>query len=63
MEMQLKSKYVELSGKGVEKDDEESDEDINELDDINWYDGFAGIPECEVTTNDVIRGATNITGV
>ena len=63
MEMQLKSKYVELSGKGVETDDEESDEDVNELDDIDGYDGFAGISDCEVTTNDVIREATNITGV
>ena len=63
MEMQLKSKYVELSGKGVETDDEESDEDINELDDINGYDGFAGIQESEDTTNDVIRDATNVTGV
>ena len=63
MEMQLKSKYVELSGKGVETDDDEFDEDMNKLDDINGYDGFAGIPECEVTTNDVIREATNITGV
>ena len=63
MKMQLKSKYVELLGKGVETDDEESDEDVNELDDIDGYDGFAGISDCEVTTNDVIREATNITGV
>jgi len=63
MEMRLKLKYVELSGKGVQTDDEESDEDINELDDINGYDGFAGIAESEVTTDDVVRGATNITGV
>ena len=63
MEIQLKSKYVELSGKGVETDDEESDEDINDLDDINGYNGFAGIQECEVTTNDFIRGTTNITGM
>ena len=47
----------------METDDEESDEDVNELDDIDGYDGFAGISDCEVTTNDVIREATNITGV
>ena len=63
MEMQLKSKYVELSGKGVETDDEESDEESDELDNTNGYDGFAGIPKCEVATNNVIREATNITGV
>ena len=63
MEMQIKSKYVELSGKGVDKDDEESDENNDELDDINGYDGFAGITEDEVATNDEITGATNLTPV
>ena len=63
MEMQIISKYVELSGKGVDTDKEESDENSDELDDINGYDGFAGIAEDEVTTNDEMTRAINLTPV
>ena len=47
----------------MDTDKEESDENSDELDDINGYDGFAGIAEDEVTTNDEITGAINLTPV
>ena len=54
---------MELSGKGVETDDEEPDEDSDELDNINGCNGFAGIPKDEITRNNKIRKSTNITAV
>ena len=63
MEMRLKQIYVELSGKGADGDGSVSDEDCDELDELNGYDGFAGITRDEMSTNDDMQGATNITAV
>ena len=63
MEMQLKASHIRLSGKGVETDNVESDDDEDELNDVNGYDGFAGMIENEATRNEEITSATNITPV
>ena len=44
MELQLKSRYTEVSGKGSDDNDEAVDYD-SELDELNGYDGFAGVAE------------------
>ena len=68
MEMTLKSKYIELSGKENEGQDD-SDYDDCDLDELNGYDGFAGVADTnsvpieDTTTDDCILGATNITRV
>ena len=67
--MQLKSRYTEISGKEAERDNDNSDYDDCDLDELNCYDGFAGVTEVNIasnenTTNGVdILGATNITHV
>ena len=63
MEMRLKAIYMDLSGKGGEGDAVESDCDNIELEDINAYDGFAGIARDDTNTNGDIQQATNITAV
>ena len=69
MEMQLKSRYVEVSGKEADRDNDNSDYDDCDLDELNGHDGFAGVTEVNSasnknTTNGVdILGATNITPV
>ena len=60
MELRLKQIYGELSGKGADGDGSESDEDCDELNELNGYDGLAGIPRDEIPTNDDMQGATNI---
>ena len=65
MEMKLKSRYIELSGKENEVDDD-SDYDECNLDELNGYDGFAGVadnsvPIGDTTTDDCNLGATNVT--
>ena len=63
MEMLLKQSYIRLSGKGVETDNAESDNDEDELNDINGYDGFVRIVRNEAPRNEEITGVTNITPV
>ena len=68
MEMTLKSKYIELSGKENEGQDD-SDYDDCDLDELNGYDGFAGVADTnsvpieDTTTDDCNLGATNVTAV
>ena len=67
MEMKLKSRYIELSGKENEVDDD-SDYDKCNLDELNGYDGFAGVadnsvPIGDTTTDECNLGATNVTAV
>ena len=68
MEMKWKSRYIELSGKENEVDDN-SDYDKCNLDELNGYDGFAGVsdtnsvPIGDTTTDDCNLGATNVTAV
>ena len=67
MEMKLKSRYIELSGKEHEVDDD-SDYDECNLDELNGYDGFAGVadnsvPIGDTLTDDCNLGATNVTAV
>ena len=63
MEMKLKANYVKLSGKGVETEDGGSEEDIDDLDEVNGYDGFAGIVQSEMSQNQDVSCVTNITAV
>ena len=69
MEMQLKSRYTEIAGRGMISDNEESDNDDSELEDLNGYDGFAGVTEEDISSNEndinnsQLSGITNITGV
>ena len=50
-------------------DNEESDNDDSELEDLNGYDGFAGVTEEDISSNEndinnsQLSGITNITGV
>ena len=68
MEMTLKSKYIELSGKENEGHDD-SDYDDCDLDELNGYDGFAGVTDTNSVSNENTTegggtlGATNITAV
>jgi len=67
MEMKLKSRYIELSGKENEVDDDLDYDECN-LDELNGYDGFAGVadnsvPIGDTTTDDCNLGATNVTAV
>ena len=68
MEMKLKSRYIELSGKENEVDDD-SDYDGCNLDELNGYDGFAGVADTnnvsngDTTTDYCNLGATNVTAV
>ena len=68
MEMQLKSRYIELSGRENGGDDE-SDYDDCDLDELNGYDGFAGVTDTNSVSNENTTegggtlGATNITAV
>ena len=67
--MQLKTRYIEVSGKKAERDNDDSDYDDCNSDELNGYDDFAGVTELnsasnENTINGVdILGATNITTV
>ena len=45
MEMQLKSRYVEISGKEAEGDSDNSDYDDCDLDELNGYNVFAGVTD------------------
>ena len=63
MEMKLKTSNVKLSGKGVETEDGESEEDMDNLDEVNGYDGFAGIVQSNMTQNLDDTQITNITAV
>ena len=69
MEMKLKSRYIQVSGRGMISDNEESDNDDSELEDLNGYDGFAGVTEEDISSNEndinnsQLSGITNITGV
>ena len=66
--MQLKSRYIELSGK-ENGDNNDSDYDDCDLDELNGYDGFSGVTEINSVLNDNktngvdILGATNITPI
>ena len=68
MEMQLKSRYIELSGKENGGNDD-SDYDDCDLDELNGYDGFAGVTDTNSASNENTTngggnlGATNITAV
>ena len=53
MEMKLKSRYIELSGKENEGQDD-SDYDDCDLDELNGYDDFAGVSD----TNSILNGDT-----
>ena len=69
MELQLKLRYVHVSGKGAETDNVDSDDEDCELDKINGYYGFVGdteinIPRSEDTINVVkLVGGKNLTPV
>ena len=66
--MQLKLRYVEVPGKKI-GDNDDLDYDNCDLDELNSYDGFAGVTEInsvsnENTANDAeILGSTNGTPV
>ena len=68
MELKLKSKYTEVSGKVTDNNEDEVDYD-SELDELNGYDGFAGVTESNNETvenmaNGVdLNGVTNITAL
>ena len=68
MELQLKSRYAEVSGKGTDNNEDEVDYD-SELDKLSGYDGFAGVTE---SNNEIVEnmangvdldGVTNITAL
>ena len=69
MELLLKSRYVQMSGKGAEANNIDSDDDDCDLDELNGYDGFAGDTEINIPTSvnptNVVEllGATNVTPV
>ena len=69
MEMQLKSRYVEVSGRDTERDNDDSDYNDCDLDELNCYGGFTSVTEVNIapdenTTNSLeLYGATNITPV
>ena len=52
MEMQLKSSYVELSGKEI-GDNDDTDYDDCDLDELNGYDGFAGVTKIISASNEI----------
>ena len=68
MEMQLKSRYVEVFGKET-GDNDDSDYDNCDLDELNGHDSFAGVTKINSVSNENITngvdilGATNITPV
>ena len=68
MEMQLKSGYIELSGEKNGGSDD-SDYDNCGLDELNGYDGFAGVTDTNRASNENSTnsggnlGAINITAV
>ena len=69
MDIQLKSRYVKVSGKEVERDNDDLDYDGCDLDELNDYSGFAGVKEVNIASNENtkngvdILGATNITPI
>ena len=68
MEMKLKSKYIELSGK-ENRGNDKSDYGDCDLDELNGYDSFAGIADTNsvsnenTTTGEGHLGAINVTAV
>ena len=70
MELQLKSRYCEITGKGAEDSEDDSDFNDSELDELNGYDGFAGVTEVSnnaTTENESVsgdcNGVTNVTAL
>ena len=69
MEMQSKSRYVKVPSKESEKDNDDLDYDDYNLDELNSYDGFAGVIEINIASNenttngDDLLGAANINPV
>ena len=63
MEMELKASYAKLAGNNPELDNGTCEESDDELDDINGYDGFAGVVETNSAQNEDVTGVTNITAV
>ena len=68
MELELKSRYTKVSGKATDNNEDEVDYD-SDLDELNGYDGFAGVIESNNETvgnmaNGVeINECTNITAL
>ena len=50
--MQLESRYVKVSGKEAERDNNESDYDDCKLYELNGYDGFAGVTKVNIASNE-----------
>ena len=62
MEMQLKSRYVEVSGKEV-GDNDDLDYDDCDLDELNNYGDFAGVIKINSVSNENTTNGVNILGV
>ena len=68
MELELKSRCIKVSGKATDNNEDEVDYD-SDLDELNGYDGFAGVIESNNETvgnmaNGVeINECTNITAL
>ena len=55
MELELKSRYTKVSGKATDNNEDEVDYD-SELDELNGYDGFAGVNE---SNNETVENMVN----
>ena len=55
MELELKSRYTEVSGKATDNNEDEVDYD-SDLDELNGYDGFAGVTE---SNNETVENMAN----
>ena len=68
MELELKSRYIEVSGKATDNNEDDIDYD-SELDELNGYDGFVGVTKSNINTvenmaNGVdLNAVTNITAL
>ena len=51
MDIQLKSRYVKVSGKEVERDNDDLDYDGCDLDELNGYDSFADVTKITSVSN------------
>ena len=62
MELELKSRYTEVSGKATENNEDEIDYD-SELDELNGYDGFAGVTESNNNTVENMANGVDLNAV
>ena len=62
MEQELKSRYAEVSGNRTDNNEDEVDYD-SELDELNGYDGFAGVTESNNETIENMANSVDLEGV